>query len=334
MQQAHDGLAERLAELETEHAEVLIERGADAATLQDAHDNIRALEMKIKQHGSDRAKAEAAIVELQQNLHAAETELERATVQSAETTQSLSAKAEAAEKELAVVKTLLVNKEERVAELEDLLRAGLEQGDEISRLKAIIKTKDERIIDMQSRQTERQRSLDSTNETVADRDSTIASLHFDLDAVEGEVKRLERESVAAVKSIAAKDMIIGVLRDKLSTTNFEKDEMIAKSRLDTSKLAEAQEKVDVLGVELETTRSTLKHCQSEVDRLQNELTEIMGRAQANADDRRQAMESVERLEAERREWEEERASVSQVSSFYTWLLMSAHLAARAGRYEC
>lgn len=299
LQQAHDDLASHLAELETEHAEMLIERAADAQTLQDAHENVRALEDRVKRYEIDRSKAEVAIVELQQQLHHVEGCLDS---EREEKKRALG--------EIEEINNQLEKRNERVAEVEDLLRAGIEREGEIARLNAIIKVKDGRIIELQSRQTARQKSLDSSNEMIAERDSTIASFKYSLEAAESEAKKLEKENLAAVKSIAAKDMIIGVLRDKLSTTNFEKDELIAKSQLDSTKLGESQIRLKTMEEEMTSLIARTEEANAEVQRLECQLTGTMRRIGDVAVQERQALEATEQLEAERKEWEDERVNVS------------------------
>lgn len=314
LQQAHDELADRLAELETEHAEVLIERKGDAETLQQAHDEVRELKHKVHRHEGDRGKVEAAIVELQGELHRAEAanailqaELDRvneiqADIDNRDQTQ------------LSEMMEKLKIKEDRVLELEDLLRDGIERESEFTKLTNTLKAKDERIIDLQNRQTDRQRMLDSLKETIAEKDETIATLTYRVEELDGEKKRLDKEGVAALKSITAKDLIIGVLRDKLSTADYEKDELIAKNRFDEKKAEEKVQKFnDELQRQMGELESSIRAKESvhlELESLQQSNEALRLSAERSVREADEAVRGIQALAEEKAVWESERAEVS------------------------
>ena len=74
LQHAHDQLANRLAQLENEHAEVLVERARDATTLFEAQEATGVLERRLHRNDDERGEAEKAIVDLQKSLHFEESE--------------------------------------------------------------------------------------------------------------------------------------------------------------------------------------------------------------------------------------------------------------------
>lgn len=316
LQQAHDELADRLAELEADHAQILIERKVDAETLQQAHDEVQTLKQQLRTHEGDRAKAEAAIVDLQSQLHQRESSNSRLQAQ-------LDAQAKQSDEENVAHQALMTEvlaklkiKEERVLELEDLLRDGLERESEYNKLVNAVKLKDERIIDLQNRQTDRQRLVDSLREQSAEKDGKIAELAYRLEEIEKEKKRMEKEAIAALKSISAKDLIIGVLRDKLSTADFEKDELIAKNRFDHKK---ADEKIQEMEVELEKRQEMIVLAnEKEEDRARQvaELKASMGFMEIAQKERenelKEATSIIQEYRAEKTAWENERAEVSRV----------------------
>lgn len=321
LQATHDELADRLAEVETEHAEMLIERSGDAHLLQEALDEICQMREVVAKRDDEKAKVERAIVDLQKQLHEAESEVERLDDLAKEHSSQYAASAAEVQRELQSTKEILQSKEERVAELEDLLRAGLERENEIRRLSVMVKTRDERILDLESRQTERQRQLDISDNTVSEKDAEIASLSFRNNELEEDKSRLEKDCRAAVQSISAKDTIIGVLRDKLGVAAFEKDELLASNQLlqaeaemrrieKNSTIVELHARLNRMSKEKEELEARKTDLEREMDRMKRdaETGEVTLREKEGA--ARACEEAVAQLKDEKAAWEEEREQVS------------------------
>jgi len=323
LQATHDGLADRLAELETEHAEIVIERAGDAQLLQDAYDEIVEMRDLISKRDDEKVRVERVIVELQQQLYEADHEIESLTVLAEGCEAKHTEKAEKDQIERCKLELDLRDKQERICELEDLLRAGLETESEVRQLSVMIKTRDERILDLESRQTERQRQLELGDNMLSKKEAETASLSFRMhELVEDKVK-LEKDCQAAVRSISAKDTIIGVLRDKLGTAAFEKDEVIAENQLLKASLETKQsageEEVRGLKRELELQKRDGAKIEAErkeaVAELERVMQEIKLNNETSDDDKQEAMRKVEEavahLEDEKASWEEEREQVGQ-----------------------
>ena len=321
LQATHDELADRLAELETEHAELLIERAGDAQLLQDTHKEIEELSVVIERRDFEERRLRQTIIDLQQQLHEAQAEdtLLHRSVSDREA-QHVAA-ASVVQKEMETITDLLRQKQERVSELEDLLRAGLERENEMRTLTAMVKTRDERILDLEFRQTERQRRLDQSDNAVSDRETEIASLRFKLYELEGDKVKLGRDCVAAVKSISAKDTIIGVLRDKLGAAAFEKDELEADNQMLQAQAATREEgKRDAeakLRAELEVLRKSIleaegkrEEAELELERAQQASNTIAAAAEQLEQALLKAEQVAAQIDSDKSAWQEEREEVS------------------------
>lgn len=290
LQSAHDELAEKLVRLEADHVDFIMNRAGDAEAYEKSRKEILELRSTLLHCATELSKAEGAIVELHRELHLVEEQIAQ---QNVEHQQALEAKVEelkASHAELDQMRRDLGERNERVAELEDLLRAGLEREGEIARLSATVMTRDERITELEHRQTERQRVLEQRDELVAGKDVAIAGWKYRVKEVEAEAAKLQKDLKAALQSVTAKDMIIGVLRDKQRTAAYEKDEILAAG----------------LGAEKESERKA-QAMRVETEQLRRELEGLLLQAEVTKN-------AVAELEDEKAEWKEEREEVGQPDS--------------------
>lgn len=277
LQIAHDDLAERLASLEVEYAqaqervEQLEQEAADARALRK---EVTTPQTQNGRHELEKSAAQSAIVELQASITKAETEL--ASAQDGQTQRSGHYEAV-----ISTLKDELAIQTARVEEVEDLLKIGIEREAELARLTKAIKVKDERIIDLQTRQTQRQQDLSKLRDEAGEKDGRIASLESRLEESEHDIKQADADLKNALRTMNAKESIIAVLRDKLRTINYATDEKIAKGQMEVKRL-------EGLLVEAESTleeaNSREKEAISQLEPTREERDELAGRNQVLEED--------------------------------------------------
>jgi chromosome segregation ATPase len=323
LQATHGELADRLAGVDKDYAEILIERAGDAQLLQDAYDETVDMRDAISRRKDEKAEVERANVELQQRLQMLEDEIKCLTLSQQECQTTQVEETERAQAGHSILEQNLRIKDERISELEDLLRAGLQTEGKIRNLSGMIKTRDERILELECRQTERQRQLDENDNMLSDKETEIASLSSKLHELEEGKVKLEKDCEAAIRSISAKDTIIGVLRDKLGTAAFEKDELVAERQMLAADGEQRQKAVEVevqrLRSELELVKQGHEEAQAERKEAVEELKRVQEEMKLGSkvlDEKKEALleveEAIARLEDERVAWEEEREEVSLV----------------------
>ena len=283
LQQAHDNLAEKLATLEAEHVDFTRDRARIAEENEEARNEVHQLRSELLRRATERSQVESVIVDLQRELHLAEDKVARQRIEHQHVVDAKVRELEGTHSELVEIRRSLAERDERVAELEDLLRAGLEREGEIARLTAMLKTRDERISELEHRQTERQRSLDERNEVVAGKDVAIAEWKHRVDEGEAEMAKLQKDLKAALQSASTKDMIIGVLRDRQRTAAYQRDEIVAAG---LGERQEYEKKQQAMRQELEELRGETGRLQEHLEQSDQVMADLEELKTAGEDERR------------------------------------------------
>ena len=302
LQIAHDDLAQRLGEVEGEHYEMLSQKKQDADTIDGMRVECQALQYRITKQDEEPAEAAHAFAELQRRVLNAETQLVAVDQEHVIVLQSYN-------DQIAKIQRELRKKTDRVAEVEDLLKVGLERESDLARANDQLKAKDERIVELQRRQTTGQREIEPLEDKLADKDSTLADIRNRLD----ETRANQADLKAALRQLTAKDSIISVLRDKLRTSSYAVDEVIAKEKMATR---EALDRVQELEVEKYNWEDEKQKLEKEVIAA---LVDVNTVTQASEESTKRVEESMDALQGaqkelqyfvdERQWWEEERLEV-------------------------
>ena len=307
----------------------MTERSDDAKLLIDLQAERDSLKKTVTKHRSTDAKAQEAISELQMTIVESETRLEDAETAHTARISELASRIEDLE-------AAITARDQKIEDLEEILRDGLEREGEIGRLQKVLASRDRESSHLQHLLNESRDKLSTSRRDVEDREMELAKLQNRLDHSDELVTVTEKDLKAALRQNTAKDSIIGVLRDKLQTASYANDEKVSTQATEISVLkAEAAAKaLEVRQLEEDVRRrdARVKELHAEVERqkqegrsdlaerirdLEEEIVAVKAdrerldrRAAESEVAARGAVESTAKFEEERRAWEEEKLEVS------------------------
>ena len=182
LQTAHDDLATRLAELEAQHSDLCNERHQDAVTLVALQDERDRLEASVDKHRRTDDLAQEAISELQMSIVKAEQALDTASADYASSRTAL-------EDQISELQATLDSKNARVEEVEEMLRGGLEQEQELAKLRTRIHARDVQLLRVEHVLDDTREEADALRKESEERGIQIARLENRVREVEEDERK-------------------------------------------------------------------------------------------------------------------------------------------------